>query len=92
MSESVEELKKSDMEGAKAHLLGLAVSRAKALEVIAGALPKGDPRIPRYRSLATMLARTSVTGMYEAGYAGTHWIATYILDYLISVPLERGKT
>lgn len=92
MAESVEELKKSDMEGAKAHLLGLAVSRAKALEVIAGGLPKGDPRIPRYRSLATTLARASVTGMYEAGYAGTHWIATYILDYLISVPVERSKS
>lgn len=92
MAESVEELKKSDMEGAKAHLLGLAVSRAKMLEVIAGALPAGDPRIPRYRAMATTLARTSVNGMYEAGYAGTHWIATYILDYLISVPVERAKT
>lgn len=84
MQGSAEELKKSDMIGAKAHLMGLGVSRAKALEDIAAALPPGDSRVAAYRKLAASLARSSVNAMYEAEYAGTHWIATYIIDYLVS--------
>ena len=84
MQGTPEELKKVEMEGAKAHLMGLAVGRAKALEVIAAGLPPGDSRIVAYRTLATSLAHSSVKAMYDAGYAGEHWIATYILDYLIS--------
>jgi hypothetical protein len=84
MQGTPEELKKLDMEGAKAHLIGLAVGRANALEVIAAGLPPGDSRIAAYRTLATSLARSSIKAMYDAGYAGTHWIATYIVDYLIS--------
>jgi hypothetical protein len=26
----------------------------------------------------------SIKSMYDASYEGTHWIATYIVDYLIS--------
>lgn len=84
MPGSAEELKKSDMEGAKSHLMGLGVSRAKALEDIAAALPPGDPRVAAYRKLAASLARSSIKAMYDADYAGTHWIATYIVDYLVS--------
>jgi hypothetical protein len=84
MAGTVEELKKVDMVGAKSHLIGLSISRARALEAIAAALPPGDPRAAAYRTLAASLATRSVKAMYEAGYAGTHWIATYILDYLVS--------
>jgi hypothetical protein len=84
MEGTAEELKKSDMLGSKSHLIGLAVSKAKALEDIAAALPPRDPRVAAYRNLAAVLARSSIKAMYEADYAGTHWIATYILDYLVS--------
>ena len=84
MPGSAESLKKSDMLGAKAHLIGLGVSRAKALVDIAAALPARDARVPVYRKLAAALADKSITAMHEAEYAGTHWIATYILDYLVS--------
>jgi hypothetical protein len=79
-----EELKKADMLGAKAHLVGLGVSRARALEDIAASLPPSDPRVPIYRADATSLARISIKAMYDASYEGTHWIATYIVDYLVS--------
>jgi hypothetical protein len=79
-----EELKKANMLGAKAHLVGLGVSRARALEEIAAALPPSDPRVAIYRADATTLARISVNAMYDASYEGTHWIATYIVDYLVS--------
>jgi hypothetical protein len=84
MPGSAESLKKSDMLGAKAHLIGLGVSRAKALADIAAALPARDARVPAYRKLAAALSQESITAMHEAEYAGTHWIATYILDYLVS--------
>jgi hypothetical protein len=64
--------------------VGLGVSRARALEDIASALPPGDPRIAIYHEAATSLARLSIKSMYDASYEGTHWIATYIVDYLVS--------
>ena len=88
MKGTAEELKKADMLGAKAHLIGLAASRAKAFEEIAFALPAGDPRVAAYRQLAAQHAKAGIEAMYEADYAGTHWIATYILDYMISA--RRG--
>jgi hypothetical protein len=79
-----EELKKADMLGAKAHLVGLGVSRARAFEDIAASLPPTDPRVSVYREAATRLAQISIKSMYDASYEGTHWIATYIVDYLMS--------
>lgn len=80
------ELRKADMIGAKAHLVGLGVSRARAFDVIAAALPPSDPRVPIYRAAATSLAQISINAMYDASYEGTHWIASYIVDYLVSAP------
>jgi hypothetical protein len=84
MPGTAEDLKKADMLGAKAHLVGLGVSRARAFEDIAASLPKTDPRVAIYRRAATTLAQISIKAMYDASYEGTHWIATYIVDYLIS--------
>ncbi len=76
-------LEKADLIGAKAHLIGLAVSRAKALEQIAAALPPADSRVREYRRIATEQARWGMSAMYDADYAGTHWIGTYLVDYLV---------
>ena len=84
MPGTAEELKKADMLGAKAHLVGLGVSRARAFEDIAGLLPPSDPRVAIYRRAGASLAQISITSMYDASYEGTHWIATYIVDYLMS--------
>jgi hypothetical protein len=70
-------VKKKDLEGGKSHLIGLGFSRAQALLDIASALPADDPRVPVLRRLAAI----NVTGAYhalaDAGYAGSHWFATY---------------
>ena len=60
------------------------VSRARAFEDIAASLPPTDPRVAVYRDAATRLAQISIKSMYDASYEGTHWIATYIVDYLMS--------
>ena len=90
MPGTAEELKKADMLGAKAHLTGLGVSRARALEDIAAALPSTDPRVAIYHKAATSLAEISIKAMYEASYEGSHWIATYIVDYLVSGQRRSG--
>jgi DUF2891 family protein len=84
MPGTAEDLKKADMLGAKAHLVGLGVSRARAFEDIVASLPKSDPRVAIYRRAATSLAQISIKAMYDASYEGTHWIATYIVDFLVS--------
>lgn len=84
MAQSNEELEKSNMLGAKSHLIGLAVSRSRSFEDVAAALPSGDPRVRAYRALAASHARSSIAAMYDADYAGSHWIATFIADYLVS--------
>lgn len=78
------ELEKANLMGAKAHLIGLAVSRAKNMEDIANALPASDKRVSAYRRLAAMQAKAGINGMYDADYVGTHWLGTYIVDYLVS--------
>jgi hypothetical protein len=40
--------------------------------------------VPIYRDAATRLAQISLKSLYDASYEGTHWIATYIVDYLLS--------
>ncbi len=84
MPQSNEELEKAKMMGAKAHLIGLAVSRARSFEDLAAALPQRDARVGAYRALAASHARSSIKSMYDADYSGSHWIATFITDYLVS--------
>jgi hypothetical protein len=78
------DLEKANLLGAKAHLIGLAVSRATYLEAIAAALPPGDSRVVPYRRLAERQAQAGIKGMYDADYVGTHWLGTYVVDYLSS--------
>ena len=91
MPGTAEELKKAEMLGAKAHLVGLGVSRARAFEDIAASLPKTDLRVGIYRRAALSLAQISSKAMYDASYEGTHWIATYIVDFLVSQGRRQGS-
>jgi predicted MFS family arabinose efflux permease len=73
-------------------LIGLAVSRAKAMEDIASALPASDPRVSEYRRIANLQARGGMAAMYEADYVGTHWIGTYLVDYMLSAAHTQLST
>jgi hypothetical protein len=74
-------VKKKDLEGGKSHLIGLGFSRGQALTEIANALPADDPRIPVFRRLAAINAASAFQALAEAGYAGSHWFATYAVLY-----------
>ena len=70
-------VKKKDLEGGKSHLIGLGFSRGQALLDIAIALPREDARIPVLRRLAAINISGAYQALAEAGYAGSHWFATY---------------
>ena len=69
--------------GTYSHLIGLAFTRADAMLRIAAALPGGDPRAPQLRALATDHARTGYDTMFDADYAGSQWIGSFALKYLV---------
>ena len=69
--------------GTYSHLIGLAFTRADAMLRIAGALPGEDPRVAPLRALAREHARTGYDTMFDADYAGSHWIGSFALKYLV---------
>jgi len=73
----VSTVKKKDLEGGKSHLIGLGFSRAQEFLDIANALPANDPRVPVLRRLAAIHVTGAYQALAEAGYAGSHWFATY---------------
>ncbi|MEJ2203134.1 MAG: DUF2891 family protein [Gemmatimonadota bacterium] len=66
------------------HLIGLAFIRADAMNRIVAALPAGDPRIPALRRMARLHASRGFDAMFDADYAGSHWIGTFALKYLLT--------
>jgi hypothetical protein len=70
------------------HLIGLALIRADAMNRIVSALPAGDPRIAVLRRLAVLHGSMGFDAMFDADYAGSHWIGTFALKYLLT---EQGR-
>jgi hypothetical protein len=68
----------------RSHLIGLAFIRADAMNRIAAALPAGDPRVEAYRRLAALHGSLGFAAMFDADYAGSHWIGTFALKYLLA--------
>ena len=69
--------------GARSHLIGLAFTRAEAMLRIANALPTNDPRAQPIRALASEHARAGFDTMFDADYAGSHWIGSFAVKYLV---------
>jgi hypothetical protein len=70
--------------GSTSHLIGLAFIRADAMNRIVSALPDDDPRIPALRRIARLHGSQGFDAMFEADYAGSHWIGTFALKYLLT--------
>ncbi len=68
----------------RSHLIGLAFIRADAMNRIVAALPANDPRVEVYRKLALLHGSMGFEAMFDADYAGSHWIGTFALKYLLS--------
>ena len=85
---SEEEQRRIDEEtralGGKSHLIGLAFIRGDAMNRIAAVLPPGDLRIEAYQKLAALHGAMGFEAMFDADYAGSHWIGTFALKYLLT--------
>ncbi len=64
-------------DGKLAHLHGLNLSRAWALEGIAGALPAGDPRREALLASAETHRARGLAAVSGEHYAGSHWLGTF---------------
>ena len=69
---------------ASSHLIGLAFIRADAMNRIAAALPPGDERAEPLRRVARLHGARGFEAMFDADYAGSHWIGTFALKYLLT--------
>jgi hypothetical protein len=83
-------VKKKELEGGKSHLIGLGFSRGQALLDIANALPREDPRIPVLRRLAAINVTGAYRALADAGYAGSHWFATYAVLFAKADQMGRS--
>ena len=72
----------------RSHLIGLSFTRADAMLRIAAALPDTDPRAAELRRLANTHASAGFESMFDAEYAGSHWIGTFALKYLMEAKKE----
>ena len=64
-------------DGKLAHLDGVNLSRAWALEGIASALPSDDPRRPALLASAARHKTTGIAAVSDEHYAGSHWLASF---------------
>lgn len=65
------------------HLIGLAFQRAWCFEGIASALPATDARVATFRNLARTHRERGLKQMFDSGYGGAHWLASFAI-YLLS--------
>ena len=56
---------------------------------MAASLPEDDPRIPALRKIALVHGARGFDAMFDADYAGSHWIGTFALKYLLTEK-DRG--
>jgi hypothetical protein len=70
------------------HLIGLAFQRAWCFDGIASALPEGDPRVPVLAALARLHRREGVRQMFNSGYGGEHWLASFAIMAMTGPSLE----
>jgi hypothetical protein len=67
------------------HLIGLSLQRAWCYRGIAVALDEKDPRRPFFEKLARRHQHTAVQQMFDSGYGGEHWLASFAIYLLTGV-------
>jgi hypothetical protein len=70
-------------DGHLAHLDGVNLSRAWALENVAAGLPPSDERIPALQAAARVHAEAGLASVTGEHYAGGHWLASFA-TYLVT--------
>lgn len=71
------------------HLIGLMYQKATAMRGVATALGSADPAAALLRRAADAQAATGWRLMFDSGYGGTHWLASFAVFYF--VPPEPAR-
>jgi hypothetical protein len=72
------------------HLIGLFLHRAACYDRIVASLPAGDPRRALFAKLASIHADAGLSMMWDSGYGGEHWLASFAVFHLTGAgPYER---
>ncbi len=79
-------------DGRLAHLNGLNLSRAWALEGIASALPADDPRRPALLASARLHRDTGLAAVSAEHYEGSHWLGSFATYLTTGRGLNSGAT
>jgi hypothetical protein len=74
----------------KSLLIGLAFQRGVVMTRLADVLPAADRRVEVLRRLAALHGVKGMQGMHDAGYYGSHWLATYAVYYMVSPQPPAG--
>lgn len=61
------------------HLIGLMFQRAWCLKQIAAMFEDDDPRKAEFLNIADQHIRSGESIMFESGYGGAHWLATFAI-------------
>jgi hypothetical protein len=64
------------------HLVGLSFQRASSLASIASGLPAKDLRRALFERSSAIHAHHGIESMWEGGYGGEHWLATFAIYHL----------
>jgi len=76
-------------DGKLAHLDGLHLSRAWALEGMAEGLPASDPRIPAIQAAAARQAGAGLAAVTGEHYEGGHWLGSFATYLVTARGLEQ---
>jgi hypothetical protein len=68
------------------HLIGLSMQRTWTMKGLAGALPRGDPRAKVLRRSAALHQHDSLRLMFDSGYGGAHWLASFAV-FMLDTPV-----
>lgn len=71
------------------HLLGLCFQKAWSMRGVAGLLESKDPRRRILIDAANAHENFAIKEMFDSGYGGTHWLATFALYGLTDVGIEK---
>lgn len=67
------------------HLIGLDFQRAWALDGLAAGLPAQETRKDLFSKLSRLHCKAGVDLMFDSGYGGSHWLASFAVYHLTGV-------
>lgn len=71
------------------HQIGLMFSKAAAFAGISSRMEKSNPRKKWFEAAAEAHAQKGITLMFDSGYGGTHWLASFAIFYFSGSDLHQ---